>query len=154
MAREKRILAWIAALLALLALTWLSWPRHGAPPRESTVPVAPEYPPELAEAIRDSVQMVSKACEDASAYALWSGRWRLLAIAIGVSTPLVVAYLIFRSAARKDPDETEVAARLLERGRELFLPKTDPHQLDEPSRPGAAEPDPPEAIPSEGAEDA
>lgn len=153
MAREKRILAWIAALLALLALTWLSWPRHGAP-RESTTPVAPEYPPELAEAIRDSVQMVSEAREDASAYAVWSGRWRLLAIAIGVSAPLVVAYLVFRSAARKDPDETEVAARLLEHGRELFLPKTDRQQLNDPSRPGAAESDPPETVPSEGAEDA
>ena len=128
MDRRTTVLLWVGlAVAALLMLAWPSSPR---------VIEGPDYPPELAEAVRDSVEMIRDAREDAQSYTVWSGRWRMLAIVIGVSVPVVVAYLLFRSATKTDPDEIEVVARLADRSSDLFLPQPDREKLPEPSEEG------------------
>ena len=77
--------------------------------------------PDLARTARESVQLARDAQKRDTSAVLWSGRLRLLALAIGVSAPLIVAYLIHRAVARGAPDSPDVLAeaerlRLLQLG--------------------------------------
>ena len=63
---------------------------------------------ELALATREAIQLARDAGSSAESAALWSGRFRLLAVAGGVTIPLVIAYLIWRSSAQSDLDPAEV----------------------------------------------
>ena len=127
MDREK-IWLWGGGVVAGVFILWLVWPSvPEAPP-------APTYPPELAEAVRQSVEMVREAREETSAFVAWSGRWRLLALVIGVAAPLAAAYLIFRAATRSDPEETEIVAKIVEKRPDLLLPKPDTKALPKPRR--------------------
>ena len=77
-------------------------------------PRGPEFPPELADAIRDGIAMTREARRDAIDGMASANRWRLLAIVIGASIPVVISYLALRLAATKDPDEADVMARMIE----------------------------------------
>ncbi len=63
---------------------------------------------ELALATREAIQLARDAGSSAESAALWSGRFRLLAVAGGVTIPLVIACLIWRSSAQSDLDPAEV----------------------------------------------
>jgi len=84
--------------------------------------------PDLARTAHESVQLARDAQERDTSAVLWSGRLRLLALAIGVSAPLIVAYLIQRAVTRSAPDSPDVLAEA-ERLRLLQLgpPRTDVH---------------------------
>ena len=63
---------------------------------------------ELARTAREAVAMARDADSAVTSATLWSGRFRLLAIVMGTSVPVVVAYLIFRSSTQCEPDPVEL----------------------------------------------
>ncbi len=63
---------------------------------------------ELARTTREAVQLARDAQTSGESAALWAGRFRLLAIVVGASAPLVVAYLVWRASARSELDPAEV----------------------------------------------
>lgn len=82
--------------------------------------------PDLARTARESVQLARDAQQRDTSAVLWSGRLRLLALVIGVSAPLIIAYLIHRAVVRGTPDSPDVLAEA-ERLKLLQLgpPRTD-----------------------------
>jgi len=64
---------------------------------------------ELVRMAGEAVSLAHEAQLDNRSAILWAGRFRLLAIAIGVSVPLVIVYLIWRSARTDAVDASEVA---------------------------------------------
>ncbi len=70
---------------------------------------------ELARTAREAVQLARDTASNDASAVLWTGRFRLLAIVIGVSVPLVVVLLIWRTSAHSELDPTEIveAAELL-----------------------------------------
>ena len=87
----------------VLVLLWVLWPSS-----DPELPAMPSYPPALAEAIRDSVRMAQEARDEASAHATWSGRWRLLALVLGILGILGIACLLLVVAALRYPEEAEI----------------------------------------------
>ncbi len=67
---------------------------------------------ELARTAREAVEMAREADSSMTAAVLWSGRFRLLAIVLGVSVPLVVVYLIWRSSTAAEPDAIDIFEQL------------------------------------------
>ncbi len=63
---------------------------------------------ELAKTTREAVQMAHEAQSDGRSAVLWAGRYRMLSLIIGVSVPLVVVYLIWRSSSNSPIDAMEV----------------------------------------------
>lgn len=63
---------------------------------------------ELARTAREAVELAHDAQMDDRSAVLWSGRFDLLALILGVSTPIVVAYLIWRSTCNGEIDPTAV----------------------------------------------
>ena len=63
---------------------------------------------ELARTAREAVQLAREAGSSDESAVLWTGRFRLVAIVVGVSVPLVVALLIWRASAHSDLDPTEI----------------------------------------------
>ena len=63
---------------------------------------------ELVRMAGEAVTMAHEAQLDHRAAILWAGRFRLLAIAIGVSVPLLIVYLISRSARTHELDAAEI----------------------------------------------
>ena len=108
---DRRRTAWAVGIaIGALVLLWIIWPS----PRESTGhPRGSEFPPELAEAIRDGIALTREARRDAIDGIASANRWRLLSIVIGASIPIVAAYLALRLAATKDPDEADVMALMI-----------------------------------------
>ena len=128
---RRRIAPIVAAsAIGIIILLLILWPSRGS----TRNPRGPEFPVELAEAIRDGVAMTREARRDAMDGMVSAQRWRLLAIVIGVCVPIVVAYLALRVAATKDPDEADVMARMIEESRILAkhsLPHVDHRKLKE-----------------------
>ena len=69
---------------------------------------------ELARTTREALEMAREAGEDAEDTRRAAGALRLAALAVGVATPLLVAYLIYRLQARQETSVEEVL-RVLER---------------------------------------
>ncbi|MFH0979906.1 MAG: hypothetical protein V2A79_00005, partial [Planctomycetota bacterium] len=81
---------------------------------------------ELAHTAHEAVLLAREADSSVVSATLWSGCFRLLAIGVGVAVPLVVAYLIWKSASNSEPEVTEI------------LDAAEPHLLgpgDAPQRP-------------------
>jgi len=91
---------------------------------------------ELARTARDAVALAHDAQSDNRAAVLWSERFRLLGIVAGVSVPIVIVYLIWRSSSTSELDSTEV----LQGMEEYALPgpesSPDPVLPTAPSQPG------------------
>ena len=68
----------------------------------------PDPNTELARTAREAVAMAHDAQSDNRSAVLWSERFRLLAIVAGVSVPLVIVYLIWRSSSTGELDIAEV----------------------------------------------
>ena len=73
---------------------------------------------ELAITARTAVEMARDAQAADRSAVLWSGRFRLLAIALGVSVPLIVALLIWRTSTQREVE----AAEALEAAERYLLP--------------------------------
>ena len=73
---------------------------------------------ELARTARAAVEMARDAQAADRSAVLWTGRFRLLAIALGVSVPLIVALMIWRTSAQCEVD----AAEALEAAEQYLLP--------------------------------
>ncbi len=56
---------------------------------------------ELARTTREAVELAQGAQSGTESTALWAGRFRLLAVVAGVSVPLIMVYLIWRSSAER-----------------------------------------------------
>ena len=63
---------------------------------------------ELARTTREAVELARDADTGLRSAVLWNSRLRLLAIVLGVSIPLVVAYLIWRASAQGEIEVTEI----------------------------------------------
>ncbi len=63
---------------------------------------------ELARTAREAVELAHDADSAVTSAVLWSGRFRLLAIVVGVSVPMVVAFLIWRSSNPSECDPVEL----------------------------------------------
>ena len=97
-AERRRLPLWLMVLAgAGLALVLLAMLCRGPDPNAELVRMAGE-----------AVTMAHEAQLDHRAATLWAGRFRLLAIAIGVSVPLVITYLISRSTRTDELDATEI----------------------------------------------
>jgi hypothetical protein len=92
---------------------------------------------ELARTARTAVEMARDAQVADRSAVLWSGRLRLLAVAVGVSVPLVVALLIWRTSTQREVD----AAEAIEAAEQYLLPGpiAPPHEAL-PSKPTGALP--------------
>ena len=98
---------------------------------------------ELAQTARKAVELARDAQLADRSAVLWSGRFRLLAIALGVSVPLIVALLIWRTSTQREID----AAEALEAAERYLLPgPIAPTRKALPSKPT-------EALPAETAGD-
>lgn len=83
----------------------------------------PETPSaELARTTRDAVGLA----RDAVAQGASAGRLRLLAVVLGVSIPIIVVYMIWRSSARDQLDASEVIEAM---ERLELTPPQDPAKL-------------------------
>jgi hypothetical protein len=63
---------------------------------------------DLARTAREAVELAQDAQADNQSAVLWSGRLRLLALVIGVSVPLLVVYLLWRTASQGEVSAAEV----------------------------------------------
>ena len=63
---------------------------------------------ELARTARDAIGLADRAVSQDQSAVLWSGRFRLLAVVLGVSIPLIVVYLICRSTGEREIEAAEV----------------------------------------------
>jgi hypothetical protein len=102
---------------------------------------------ELARTAREAVELAHDAQADDRSAVLWAGRFRVLAVVLGIGIPLVVAAYIWRSSAKGEIDPAEVIERVeqyaLDRARppqEPMLPTRNLPEAHEPADP----PDPPE----------
>ena len=82
---------------------------------------------ELAKTTRQAVQLARDAGSSTESAVLLAGRFRLLAVVVGVTVPLIVVYLIWRSSAQSDLDPAEVI-EAVERYRLLEQPGDAPDQ--------------------------
>lgn len=98
---------------------------------------------ELARTARAAVQLARDAGSSTESAVLLAGRFRLLAVVVGVTAPLIVVYLIWRSSTQSDLDPAELI-EAAERYRLFEQPGNAPEQL-----PGAAS----DALPSRNADD-
>lgn len=97
---------------------------------------------ELAITARTAVELARDAQAADRSAVLWSGRFRLLAIALGVSVPLIVVLLIWRTSTQHEVD----AAEALEAAEQYLLPgPIAPPRKQLPSKPT-------QALPAETAE--
>ncbi|MFQ5492229.1 MAG: hypothetical protein ACE5GE_16055 [Phycisphaerae bacterium] len=71
---------------------------------------------ELAKTAREAVEMARDSESAVTSAVLWTDRFRLLAIVIGMSVPVVVVYLISRSSSQAEPDTTEILQQLEQLG--------------------------------------
>jgi len=93
---QPRTLLWLIILaVAIVALSGFCLP-------------APSPSGELAHATREAVELARETVSRNGSAVWWSGVFRLLAIVAGVSVPLVVTYLIWRSSARGEIDAAEI----------------------------------------------
>lgn len=74
-----------------------------------------------------AVELARDVAEQSSTALLWAGRWRLLAIVLGISEPLVIAYLIWRGTGKLEPAASDMLAEVADRGL-LQLPEQEPSQ--------------------------
>ena len=92
---------------------------------------------ELARTAREAVELARDADASVTAAVLWNGRFRLLAIVLGVSIPMMVGYLIWRSATVTEPDPIDILEQmeLLEVSNldTLSAPDVSPDLLPEPT---------------------
>ena len=98
---------------------------------------------ELARAAREAVQLARDADSSATSAVLWGSRFRLLAIVLGATVPMVVAYLIWRSSAGADPDAADILGLMEQYGvpnlDTLPPPESTPAQLRRVPAPETAE---------------
>jgi len=106
---------------------------------------------ELVRTAREAVELAHASQQDNRSAVLWSGRFRLVALVTGVSVPLIMVYLIWRSSGQSDLHPAEI----IECVEQYVLPAMkDPPG---PALPGGAQPEshpvlvqdarPPEALP-------
>jgi hypothetical protein len=100
----------------------------------------PSVDQELAHVTREALELASEAQADDRSAVLWTGRFRLLALVIGVSVPLIVAYLIWRASSQSEIDPTEV----IEQFEVYSLPEPDQPTLPPASAPPSTAPCPKE----------
>ena len=136
-ATDVLIYAAVAVAVAVVGLWGLS---HVLRTREPSA--------ELARATREALRMAREARRDAEDARRASSALRVLSLVVGVSVPLVVAYLIFRLKARAEPGAEEILAALEKEGllgppaRRALWPGRRPPMLR-----GGTEP-PPDDVPS------
>ncbi len=63
---------------------------------------------ELALATREAIQLARDTGSSGESAVLWTGRFRLLAVAGGVAVPLLIAFWIWRASAEGEIDPAEV----------------------------------------------
>lgn len=63
---------------------------------------------DLARTAREAVELAHDAQTDDVSAVLWAGRFRVLAVILGVSTPILVAAYIWKSSAKGEIDPAEV----------------------------------------------
>jgi hypothetical protein len=90
---------------------------------------------ELARTTREAVEFARDAQSGTLAAVLWTGRFRLLAIALGVSGPMIVVLLLWRWSARSEIEAVEVFQIMEQHG----LPHAAPPAL--PPATDAGQPD-------------
>jgi len=100
----------------------------------------------LAQVAERSIQMAEDARRDAERARAASSRVRVLALALGVTAPLIVVYLIYRASERAEPTPAELLD-VLEREKLLDLGEPQRRRLQEP---GAGELAGPETREKEG----
>ena len=76
----------------------------------------PDPNAEMAETAREAVQMARDAREDAESARRRGYTVRVVALVVGVSVPLMVAYLIYRSSERSEPGLEDVLEVMEEEG--------------------------------------
>ncbi len=95
MARNTNNSTWLLVLAVVIVWLFLS----GSSESPDT---------ELARTTREAVQLAHEAQTDSQAATLWTGRFRLLSLIIGVTTPLTIAYFIWSSSSKSHIDTLEV----------------------------------------------
>jgi hypothetical protein len=73
---------------------------------------------------------------------LWAGRFRLIGVIIGVTVPLVIAYLLWRSSNTGEPDAAEII-----HAAQQYLSDDGPHALPGSSAPATCAREPPSCDP-------
>jgi len=124
---EDNHLPWWLFLVAgmILVLAFIGCPRDG-----------PDA--ELARTAREAVELARDAQADDRSAVLWAGRFRLLALIIGVCAPILVAAYIWRSSANGEIDPVEVIEQVEQYA--LDRPPVPPdHSLPASDRPGMAD---------------
>jgi hypothetical protein len=132
----------LIVLITILAC-WLLWPEARDPNAE------------LAATVREAVEFARDVESSSRSYVVWADRYRLLAIVVAVSVPVVVAYLVLR-ASRQDPCEEPELLEAMEQRGWVDLPQGSRPRL-EPSRSTTRSPALPgsegEEVDTEGEED-
>jgi hypothetical protein len=97
---------------------------------------------ELARTAREAVELAHDAQADDRSAVLWAGRFRVLAVILGVSAPILVAAYIWKSSAKGEIDPAEVIEQVeqyaLDRAgppQEPALPSHDVPMAHEPADP-------------------
>ena len=88
---------------------------------------------ELVRTVRKSIEIAEGARRDADSARKTSSAFRIVALAIGVIGPLVLAYLIYRLQFRKEPGIEEVLD-LMEREKLIDAPQGQPKRLPRKAR--------------------
>lgn len=98
MTRDDQRIAWLVAALVLAGavVSWVGFCR----------PIDPNA--ELAKTTREAVGLARDAQSSVESAALWRGRFTLLAVALGVSVPLIAAVYIWRWSAGGPLDAAEL----------------------------------------------
>jgi hypothetical protein len=63
-----------------------------------------------------AVELARDVAAQNSGTTLWAGLLRLLGLVLGISAPLVIAYLLWRDTGKSEPAASEVLAAAAERG--------------------------------------
>ena len=97
---------------------------------------------ELARTAREAVELARDAEADDRSAVLWSGRFRVLAVVLGVSAPILVAAYIWKCSAKGEIDPAEVIDQIEQYALDRATPSEDPalplpdlpvaHQLADP----------------------
>jgi hypothetical protein len=64
----------------------------------------------------NAVELARDVAAQNSSATLWTGLLRLVGLVLGISIPLVIAYLLWRDTCKSDPATSEVLADAAERG--------------------------------------
>jgi len=95
---------------------------------------------DLARTARDAVELAREAQDRDQSAVLWTGRFRLVALIIGVTVPLIIAYLLWRASHTGEPDAAEII-----HAAEKYLSDDTRYTLPDPAESMASAPESPQA---------